>query len=102
MAAPTAMQTPLKPPTAYHIPKLAAQPASMQAIQPVVSKVVPAVQIAPRDPGIDAGIPDIHTTEEVRKFREEDRTDDQIKRLGRFVLDGERGEQPTIEEVHLW
>uniref|UniRef100_A0A915JTS8 Uncharacterized protein n=1 Tax=Romanomermis culicivorax TaxID=13658 RepID=A0A915JTS8_ROMCU len=38
-----------------------------------------AVQIAPRDPGIDGGIPDIYTTEEVRKFREERRTNDQIK-----------------------
>uniref|UniRef100_A0A915JWS8 Uncharacterized protein n=1 Tax=Romanomermis culicivorax TaxID=13658 RepID=A0A915JWS8_ROMCU len=83
MAGPTAVQTPVKPPTAYHIPKLAAQPASMQAIQPVVSKVVPAVQIAPRDPAIDSGIPDIYTAEEVRKFREEGRMDDQIKRLGR-------------------
>uniref|UniRef100_A0A915IEW6 Uncharacterized protein n=1 Tax=Romanomermis culicivorax TaxID=13658 RepID=A0A915IEW6_ROMCU len=38
----------------------------MQAIQPAVSKAVPAVQIAPRDHGIDGGIPDIYTADEMR------------------------------------
>uniref|UniRef100_A0A915IJP7 Uncharacterized protein n=1 Tax=Romanomermis culicivorax TaxID=13658 RepID=A0A915IJP7_ROMCU len=83
LAAPTAVQRPVKPPTAYHIPKLAAQPASMQTIQPAVSKVVLAVQVAPRDPGIDGSIPGMYTTEEVKKFRAEGRTDNQIKILGR-------------------
>uniref|UniRef100_A0A915IMY2 Uncharacterized protein n=1 Tax=Romanomermis culicivorax TaxID=13658 RepID=A0A915IMY2_ROMCU len=83
LAVPTAVQAPVKPPTAYHILKLVAQPASMQAIQPAVSKAVPAVQVAPRNPGIDNGIPNIYAAEEVRKFREAGHTDDQIKRLKR-------------------
>uniref|UniRef100_A0A915IND2 Uncharacterized protein n=1 Tax=Romanomermis culicivorax TaxID=13658 RepID=A0A915IND2_ROMCU len=43
-------------------------------------------KVAPRDPGIDGGIPDIHTADEVRKFREAGPKEDQIKRLGRRKL----------------
>uniref|UniRef100_A0A915KM08 Uncharacterized protein n=1 Tax=Romanomermis culicivorax TaxID=13658 RepID=A0A915KM08_ROMCU len=101
LAAPTAVQTPVKLPTAYHILKLAAKPASMQAITPAVSKAVPAVKIAPRDPGIDSGIPDIYTADEVRKFREAGHTDDQIKRLGRRKLarKANRAEKRDGEDV---
>uniref|UniRef100_A0A915HT32 Uncharacterized protein n=1 Tax=Romanomermis culicivorax TaxID=13658 RepID=A0A915HT32_ROMCU len=53
MEAPTAVKASVKPPTAYHIPELVALPDSTQAILPAVSKAVPAVQIASRDPGID-------------------------------------------------
>uniref|UniRef100_A0A915J914 Uncharacterized protein n=1 Tax=Romanomermis culicivorax TaxID=13658 RepID=A0A915J914_ROMCU len=49
---------------AYHIPKLAVQPASTQAIQPVVRKAVLAILVPQRDPAIDGGIPDIYTAEE--------------------------------------
>uniref|UniRef100_A0A915IQ01 Uncharacterized protein n=1 Tax=Romanomermis culicivorax TaxID=13658 RepID=A0A915IQ01_ROMCU len=58
----------------------------MQAIQPGVSKAVLAIQVLQRDQAIDGGIPDVYTTEEVRKFRESDHTDDQIKRLGGMKL----------------
>uniref|UniRef100_A0A915KJV7 Uncharacterized protein n=1 Tax=Romanomermis culicivorax TaxID=13658 RepID=A0A915KJV7_ROMCU len=62
------------------------QPASTQAIRPMVSKAVPVILVPQRDPAIDGGIPDIYTAEEVRKFRESGHTDDQIKRLGRRKL----------------
>uniref|UniRef100_A0A915K2W5 Uncharacterized protein n=1 Tax=Romanomermis culicivorax TaxID=13658 RepID=A0A915K2W5_ROMCU len=63
-----------------------AQPASTQAIQPAISKAVPAILVPQRDPAIDNGIPDIYTADQVRKFREAGRTDDQVKRLGRRKL----------------
>uniref|UniRef100_A0A915IVZ5 Uncharacterized protein n=1 Tax=Romanomermis culicivorax TaxID=13658 RepID=A0A915IVZ5_ROMCU len=83
LAAPTAVQASVKVPTAYHIPKLAAPPASTQVTQPGVSKGVLVVQGLQRDPSIDGGIPDIYTPKEVKRFRDSGRTDDQIKRLGR-------------------
>uniref|UniRef100_A0A915IKB9 Uncharacterized protein n=1 Tax=Romanomermis culicivorax TaxID=13658 RepID=A0A915IKB9_ROMCU len=55
LAAPTAVQASVKQPTAYHIPKLAARPASTQ-------------------------IP-----KEVKQFRDSGHTDDQIEHLGRKI-----------------
>uniref|UniRef100_A0A915IX45 Retrotransposon gag domain-containing protein n=1 Tax=Romanomermis culicivorax TaxID=13658 RepID=A0A915IX45_ROMCU len=63
-----------------------AQPASTQATQPAVSKAALASQVLQRDPGIDSGIPDIYTADQVRKFRESGHTDNQIKKLGRRKL----------------
>uniref|UniRef100_A0A915J813 Uncharacterized protein n=1 Tax=Romanomermis culicivorax TaxID=13658 RepID=A0A915J813_ROMCU len=71
LAASTVVQASVKPPTAYHIPKLAAQPASTQAIQPAVSNAVPAIQVPQRDPAIDGGIPDVYTAEEDKNYPDE-------------------------------
>uniref|UniRef100_A0A915K8C3 Uncharacterized protein n=1 Tax=Romanomermis culicivorax TaxID=13658 RepID=A0A915K8C3_ROMCU len=86
LAVPTAVQASVKPRTAHHISKLAAQPASRQVTQPAVSKAVPAVQVLQRDPALDGGTPDVYTTEELKKFRDSGHTDDQIKQLGRRKL----------------
>uniref|UniRef100_A0A915K0V4 Uncharacterized protein n=1 Tax=Romanomermis culicivorax TaxID=13658 RepID=A0A915K0V4_ROMCU len=67
LAVPTGIPASVKPPTAYHTH-------------------MPIVQVLQRDPSIDSGIPDIYTTEEVKMFRDNGHTDDQIERLGRRKL----------------
>uniref|UniRef100_A0A915I6Z3 Uncharacterized protein n=1 Tax=Romanomermis culicivorax TaxID=13658 RepID=A0A915I6Z3_ROMCU len=64
LTAPTAVQASVKPHTAYHILKLAAQPASTQVTQPAVSKAVLSVQVPQRDPVLDMGILNVYTAEE--------------------------------------
>uniref|UniRef100_A0A915HMV8 Uncharacterized protein n=1 Tax=Romanomermis culicivorax TaxID=13658 RepID=A0A915HMV8_ROMCU len=86
LAVPTAVPTSVKPPTAYHIPKLVAQRASTQVTQPGVSKVVPIVHVPQRDPLIDGSILDVYTAKEVKRFRDSGHTDNQIKRLDRRKL----------------
>uniref|UniRef100_A0A915HSI3 Uncharacterized protein n=1 Tax=Romanomermis culicivorax TaxID=13658 RepID=A0A915HSI3_ROMCU len=83
LVVPTVVQAPIKPPTVYHIPKLAAPPASTQVTQPAVSKSVRIAQGQQRNPSIDGGIPDVYTAEEVKCFRDGGRTEDQIKWLGK-------------------
>uniref|UniRef100_A0A915HR42 Uncharacterized protein n=1 Tax=Romanomermis culicivorax TaxID=13658 RepID=A0A915HR42_ROMCU len=50
--------------------KARTQPASTQAIRPMVSKAVPAILVPQRDPAIDSGIPDIYTAEEDENYED--------------------------------
>uniref|UniRef100_A0A915L0B4 Uncharacterized protein n=1 Tax=Romanomermis culicivorax TaxID=13658 RepID=A0A915L0B4_ROMCU len=96
LAAATIIQASDKPPTVYHILKLAALPASTQVIQPAVSKSMLIAQGPQRDLSIDGGIPDVYTAEEVKPFRDSGPTDDQIRCLGRRKIPGKANRAKNI------
>uniref|UniRef100_A0A915L8Q3 Uncharacterized protein n=1 Tax=Romanomermis culicivorax TaxID=13658 RepID=A0A915L8Q3_ROMCU len=88
LAGPTAVQASVEPPTAYHIPKLAAMPASRQITQPGVSKSTLMMQRLQRDPSIDGSIQDVYTAEEVKRLV--------VDRQGRVA--DHRGSAPMVTQ----